>query len=174
MSEKHLTNEQIEAYIEQGLDAWAHEHLAVCARCRARTARAQRVETALQTLPRAETPRDLAARICAVIELRVAQEEARRARMPLIAVATFFSALLAVWFGLEMLFVLEDNGALYFASLLASQPELLSTYSFDAVFALIELLPIGEIALTLFALLTALILAQQLVETARPPALAFK
>jgi predicted anti-sigma-YlaC factor YlaD len=176
MSENHLTANDIEQYVENAVDARAEieQHLATCAQCRRRVARERRVDAALQTMPRAETPRELAVRISAAVELRVAQEQARRTRVPFIAVAMSFSLLLVLWFGMDAVLAFQESSALDFFTLFTDRPDLLSTYSFDAVLALIEALPISEILLTLFALVTAIVLTQQLVDTLRPRAMQFK
>ncbi len=67
-----------------------------------------------------------------------------------------------------MLFAFEESGALDFFSLVTSRPEVFATYSTDAYFALLESLPLLEIVLTLFALLTVLVLAQQWVDAVQP------
>lgn len=178
MSERHLTPIEVSAYVEKELDDRARaamdEHLAACASCRARVTRDRRMEHTLREMPRAHPPRDLAARIVAAVELRAAQGQARRERLPLIAMATFFSTLLFLWFGVEMLVAFQENGALDFFSLFASHPEVLANYSTDALFALVEALPLSEIALTLFALLTVIVLAQQLGDVLQPRAAVFR
>lgn len=170
MMDQHLTANAVDLYLEQGVDdrASLDEHLAACALCRGRIARDQRIEGALRALPRENPPRDLTARITAAIELRVAQEQARQERLPFIAAATFFSVLLALWFGFEMLVAFQENGALDFFALISSHPEVFSAYSSDALFALIESVPISEIVLTLFALLTVVVLAQQWADAVQP------
>lgn len=172
MMNQHLAADAVALYVEQGLDALTRAetdaHIAACALCRGRVARDRRIEAALREMPRENPPRDLAARITATVELRVSREQMRRERLPLIAVATFFSALLMLWFGFEMLVTFQENGALDFFSLLASRPEVFSTYSTDALFALIESLPISEIVLTLFAVLTVVVLVQQWADSAQP------
>ncbi len=172
MNDRHLTANEIDLYVEKDLDDRAHtdmeEHLAGCALCRGREAREQRLSSALQTVPRQEPPLDLAARIDSAVEVSVFQERLRRARMPFISVATCFSVLLMVWFAFQMVIALEENATLDFVSLVSERPDVFSAYSVDAVWALIEALPLGEIALTLFALFTVIVLAQQWVDTMRP------
>ena len=168
----HLTSTDVDLYVEKDMDEPARAaldaHLAACPMCRGRVARDKRVESTLRAMPRTSAPRDLSARITAAVELRVSAERARRERLPFIVVATIFSVLLSVWFGLEMLVAFQENGALDFFALIANQPEVFSAYSTDAVFALIESLPFAEIVLTVFAMLTVLVLAQQWVDAALP------
>lgn len=175
-SNNHLTSSDVELYVENQMDSHARAtldaHLASCADCRARITRHQQFDAALRLVARPNAPKDLAARITAAVELRLAQEQARRAQMPLIAVAMLFSLLLALWFGFNMVLAFQEDGVLDFLAIFTSQPEL--AYSLDTFLALVESLPFSEIALTLFALVTAIVLAQQLVETIRPRAIQLK
>ena len=100
------------------------------------------------------------------------QQRLQRARMPFITVATFFSLLLLLWFGFQMVIAFVDNGTFEILSLLSGRPDLFSTFFGDALWALLEALPLGEIVLTLFALFTVIVLAEQWVETVRPPRVA--
>jgi hypothetical protein len=176
MNDKHLTANELDLYLEKELDDRARvqieEHLASCARCRARLARDQRLSTALQALPRDEPPRDLVARIGSAGQAQVLQDRLQRSRMPFITVATFFSLLLLLWFGFQMIIAFEDNGTLEFLSILGGRPDLFSSYFIDSVWALIETLPLGEIVLTLFALFTVIVLAEQWLDTIRSPHIA--
>lgn len=169
---KHLTIDEIEQYAEKELDAARldeiDQHLAACPACRARVAQDNRMSDALRALPRTQPPHELAARIGTIIETRSAQERARRASVPWIALATLVSILLAGWFCAELALAFEVNGVLDFWSLFTSYSDLLSPDSLDTLFALLEALPIAEIFLTLCALLTVGVLAQQLVDALRP------
>ncbi len=173
MNDKHITASELDLYVENELTAPARAemeaHLATCATCRAQVAFDQEMSRALRVLPRQEPPRDLAARIDSAVQVRVAQDQLRRARMPFIFAATVFSALLLVWFGFQLAVAFQVNGTFDFVSLLTSRPDIFSTDSIDAIWALIDAVPIGEIVLTLFALFTVIVLAQQWVETIRPP-----
>ncbi len=169
---KHLTPSELKTYIERESEDVARAtielHLADCAFCRERTRRAERFETALREIPREHAPRELTERILAAVDWRAAQEQARRKRLPLVALATFFSLLLAVWLGAQMVIAFLQDDALEFFSLFTSRPDILSTYSSDALFALLESLPFVEIVLTAFAVLIAIVLAQQLMESVTP------
>ncbi len=170
--DRHLTALDIEAYIDEPPDkevrAGMDAHLAACAVCRRRMAGNTRLNSLLQAIPRENAPRDLAARITAAVELRVAEDRARRERLPPMIAATCFSALVTLWFAFEMVVGLQENGAFDFVSLVTSRPEILSAYSTDAFWALVESLPLPEIVLTLFALLTVVVLASQLTEMVHP------
>ena len=178
MLNQHLTANEIERYGEKELEDARRveiaQHLGVCATCRARVTPANRINIALRALPRAQPPRELAARIGAVIAERVTQEQARRARLPLIAIATCFSILLALWFCFELDIAFQENGVLDFFALFTSYPDWFAPDSLDALTALIEALPIPELLLTLCALLTVGVMAQQLVASLRPRAMQFK
>src|SRR5512135_3102695 len=168
----HFTTMDVDQYVQQEIDAKTlhrlETHLATCPMCRGLVAREQRIESALLEMPRVAAPHDLMVRITAAAELRVAEARARRERLPFIIAATFFSLVLSIWFGLQMLLAFQDNGALDFFSLITSHPEVFSSYTTDAYFALIESVPVSEIILTLFAVLTVLVLAQQWVDTIQP------
>jgi predicted anti-sigma-YlaC factor YlaD len=169
--ENHLTDPDVDSYVEQQMDCAERvrvdNHLAGCSACRSRVAREQRLEGLLRAMPRSDAPRDLSARINAAVDLRVGQERARRERLPLIILATFLSLIVTFWFGLQMLIGLQEEGALDLFSLVTSHPEIFSAYSTDAFFALAESLPILEMVLTLFALLTVIVLVQQWLDTTR-------
>jgi hypothetical protein len=178
MLDKHLTTLEIEQYSENELDTARHaeleQHLAACPACRARSARDTRMNTALLALPHVQPSRELAARIGAVTEARVAQEQARRTRVPYIAIATFFATLLAVWFCLELDLAFQENGVFDFWALFTSYSDWFSADSWDALLALLEALPLSEIMLTMCALLTVGVLAQQLIDSLRPRVWQFK
>lgn len=171
---RHLTLFEIEEHNGQELRpearAAADEHLAVCPLCQKRAVSDARLDGLLKGLPRDNAPRDLAVRITAAVELRVAEEKVRRDRLPLMIAATCFSAVATLWFGFQMLVSFQENGALDFVSLITSRPDVFSAYSSDAFLALLESLPIPEIMLTVFALVTVVVLALQLQETAAPSA----
>ncbi len=170
--EDHLTASDVDWYTEKEHGAAADDriekHLQTCSMCRDRVSRESRFERLLSSVSRTDAPRDLSSRINAAVELRLAQERSRRERLPLIGLATCLSALVTLWFGLQMLIGLQEDGALDLFSLVTSHPEVFSAYSTDTLFALLEALPISEMVLTLFALLTVLVLAQQWVDTLRP------
>ena len=176
MNDKHLTANALDLYVEKELDDDARtqieEHLTKCVRCRRRLARDQWLGGALQAMPRAEPPRDLAARIGSAVQAQVLQERLQRSRLPFIVTATFFSLLLLVWFGFQMVIAFVDNGTFELLLLLSGRPDLFSAYFVDSLWALIEALPLGEIVLTLFALFTVIVLAEQWVDTIRPPRVA--
>jgi len=178
MLANHMTSAEINRYLEHELDqnrcAEMDTHLTACPACRARVERAARLDRALRALPRTQPPSELAARIGATIEARVKQEQARRARVPVIAVATFFSILLALWFCFELNLAFQMSGVSDFWAMFISYSDVLSTDSLDALLAVLEALPLSEIVLTSCALLTVGVLAQQLIESLRPRALQFK
>lgn len=169
---RHLTSRELETHVEKESEDIARAaielHLADCAVCRERTHRAERFESTLRELPREHAPRELTERILAAVDWRAAQEQARRKRLPLVALATFASLLLAVWFGTQMVIAFLQDDALDFFSLFTSRPDILSSYPLDSVSALMESLPVGEILMTAFAVLIAIVLAQQLVESVTP------
>jgi anti-sigma factor RsiW len=176
MADNHVTKTEIEQFIENQIDEQARAafdaHFAGCATCRARVTREKTFVSALRVLPRENPPNDLALRIGAAVDLRLSQDRVRRERMPLIFVATLFSSLLVIWFGLEVVIASEENGMLDFLNLLTSSSDL--GFSPDTLLAFVEAIPISEIALTLLSLVTCIVLAQQLVETIRPQTAQFR
>lgn len=178
MNTGHLSEAEVNAYTDGEMDdavrTRAEEHVAACPMCRGHVASGGRMDDLLRAIPRHPAPRDLPARISAAVELRQAQERMRRERLPLLIAATLFSSVVTLWFGFQMLIAFQENGALDFFSLVTSHPEILSIYSTDALLALLESFPISEIALTLFALLTALVLAQQWRDSAQPNARSYR
>ncbi|HEX7589074.1 MAG TPA: zf-HC2 domain-containing protein, partial [Anaerolineae bacterium] len=176
MNDKHLSDHELDHYVEKELDdrarVQADEHLANCERCRSLLTRELFLSVALRAVPREQPPSDFAVRIGNAAQARVLQQRLQRARMPFITVATFFSLLLLLWFGFQMAIAFVDNGTFEILSLLSGQPDLFSTFFVDGLWALLEALPLGEIVLTLFALFTVIVLAEQWVETVRPPRVA--
>ena len=172
MNDRHLTLDDLESYLDAEWDqrarARVEEHLAECAHCRARLARERELSRALSTMPRRDPPRELAARIGSAASARVFQERLRRSRLPFIGAATFFSAVFLLWFAFQMVIAFQNNGTLDLITVLTARPDLFSLYSTDAIWAVIEALPLGEITLTLFALFTVIVLAQQWVDAIRP------
>jgi len=171
MAGTHLTPRDLEIYAMGAAEPRAREamtqHLAACAACRARSHRAEKLESGLRDLPRQTAPSDLADRIVAAVDWRVTQDEARRRRLPFIALATAASFVISFWFAFQMIVDLADNDAIDFLSLYASRPDLLFAYFSDALYALWESLPLTEIALTFIAVAIAIVLAQQLLENFR-------
>jgi hypothetical protein len=170
--EIHLTANEIEQIFELNTDASERatmaRHLDSCAECQARVNRAHRLDDALRAMPRVPVPNDLTARINAAAQTQLDQEGVRRSRMPFIAIATVFAVLLLMWFGFETIATMEDNNTLDFAAWMISHPELWEAHFADTFFAMIEILPISETLLTLFALVTVAVLAQQWVVTIFP------
>ena len=167
---QHLSPNEIEIYtvrqIDERLRATFDEHLATCAACRARIAQAQKFDAVLSDLPREDPPPGFADLIVTAVEWRAGQEQQRRERMPFIALATCFSLLLTLWFGFAGLVALQDNGVVEFLWIYTTHTDI--SFSSDALFALLEALPFTEIVLMLFALVTAGVLGQNLVESVRP------
>jgi predicted anti-sigma-YlaC factor YlaD len=163
--EQHLTFDELEQLAENELDTTRHaeiaEYLTTCAVCRARVKHHQQMNHALRTLPQAQLPTDLIARI----EMRANWEQVRRARLPFIALAMLLSFAVAGWFCIELGIALEENGILDFWTLLTTYSD---QFSIDLLRALVEAIPLTETMLTLCALMTVGVFAQQLIETLRP------
>lgn len=172
MLEIHLTPRELETYVTGMMDEIAGDaaarHLGTCAECRVRVQRAQKLEMGLRDVPLVNTPKDLADRIVAAVDWRVALEETRRKRLPFIALATVASFIVSFWFAFQALTAFVDDDGFDLLSIYTQRPDLLSTYFSDALFALLESLPLQEIALTVIAITVAIVLAQQLVESFQP------
>lgn len=163
--EQHLTLDELEQLGDNELDAARRveieHHLVVCPPCHARAHHHNRMTLALRTLPKTPLPADLIARI----EKRVVWEQMRRARLPFIALAMLLSLVIAVWFCVELGIALQENGILDFWAVLIGYSD---QFSHDLLWALIEAIPLTETMLTLCALLTVGVFAQQLLETLHP------
>jgi predicted anti-sigma-YlaC factor YlaD len=165
----HLTPENLEIYVAGENEDSAREamtrHLANCVACRARVYRAQKLEQGLRDLPLVNAPHHLNDKIIAAVDWRVSVEETRRLRMPYIAFATVASLIVSGWFLSQVMTALIEDDTVDFLSLFTSRPDLFSTYFSDALFVLIESLPLLEIAMSIFAIAIAIVLAQQLIES---------
>lgn len=172
MTEIHLTPQRVEAYVTGEIADNAREattqHLAHCAACRARVDRALKLEVELRALAPVNVPHHLNDQIIAAVDWRVTLEETRRKRLPYIAFATFASIVISLWFLFQMLSALLDDDALDFLALYTTRPDIFSNFFSDALFALVESLPLQEIAMTVIAVAIAIVLAQQLVESFHP------
>lgn len=175
MTHQHLSPNEIEIYATRQIDertrAALDEQLATCAVCRMRIAKTQKIDAALSHLPRADPPPGFADLVVTAVEWRAGQEQERRERMPFIALATCFSFLLTLWFGITVFVAIQENGVLDFLALYTTHSDV--SFSLDALLALLEALPFTEILLTLFALVTAGVLGQNLVESVRPRMMEF-
>lgn len=163
--EQHLTFDELEQLSNNELDPTrriqVEAHLTTCAPCRAHLNQYQRLDLALRALPHASLPADLIARI----EMRANWEQVRRARLPFITLAMLLSFVVAGWFCIELGIALQENGILDFWTLLSTYSD---QFSADLFWALIEAIPFTETLLTLCALLTVGVFAQQFFETLRP------
>ncbi|MBI3538135.1 MAG: hypothetical protein HY070_11340 [Chloroflexi bacterium] len=160
MQEPHLSAIEIEQMAEEGA---TFSHVATCASCQHRVARAKKLITALRDQPRADTPNDLAPRIIAASELMTRWRSARRASIPEMTAATAFTFLVAIALVWNFFGALEQNGTLDFFDLLAS-PELITAYFSDYLLALFETLPLVEFALASLAVMSVIVFARQWIE----------
>ena len=128
-----------------------------------------RLDELLSQLRRAEPEPDLAGRIVAAVEAQAAAAETRqrRWRTTAIGLGVAFAALLFLALGYDTLVVLNQGGALAFLSLFWSQPDVVVSYPVEALLALVESLPLVELALTLGALLVGALLVEQLAAVLR-------
>jgi predicted anti-sigma-YlaC factor YlaD len=168
----HISRDELDLYSEGELSGSRLEqverHLEECRSCQARAANCREWVGELRALPREAPSPDLAPRIAAAVDLRIFQGRLRRSRLPFVAAAMGLSVLLVIWFGIQTVVALQDNGTLYLFSLLTSRPEILLADSVDTIWACIEALPLLQAVLMLSALFTVIVLVQQWIDTANP------
>ncbi len=157
---------QLDAYVEGELAGPERvavtSHLATCKACRRLADALEQMAGLLYQLPREPVPEGLATRIVASVEAQRRMAPGWTVRTILVAAATNMAALMAVWLAFETALAAQVGGVVDFASLVASQPQMLVAYPQDAVSALLESLPATELVLTLGMILVVLLLLNQL------------
>lgn len=132
-------------------------HLADCAVCRGRVARAVKLERALYAVPRVDPSPDLASQIRAAVAESAAIRRQRQKPVA-IGLAAALAALLALALVFQAGIALEVGGALNFFSVYVHQPDILLNYPGDALAALIEVVPLAQMLMTLVVLMIAVLL----------------
>lgn len=158
---------QLDAYVEGELSAPERAvitaHLATCDNCRVRVDASAQMTSLLCQIPREPAPGDLSARIRAAVEAERPVPRAQMAWVVLVAAGSLVAGLVAAWLAFETALAVQAQGAIDFLALLISRPEMLVAYPQDAVYALVETIPVAELLLTLgMALVTLLLLRQVL------------
>lgn len=167
--------------VENHLDAWAIDqaagghanrgvkrHLSECAACRARVARAVKMERALRAIPRAEPAPGLASRISAAVaarqaaEMKTAEPARPKPYMFAAAIGAALGTLLALALVYESGIELAANGALGFFSFFVRRPDVVVNYPGDALAAMLELLPLPQMLATLGLVVVVLMLLKSL------------
>ncbi|MFQ5854370.1 MAG: anti-sigma factor family protein [Anaerolineae bacterium] len=147
-------------------------HLAACLLCRRRLANLEQITALLYELPPEEPAPDLVDRVIATVEARAVRTSARRPwlRVAAMGLGMLFSALLLLALGYQTLLAWRQGGAGQFISLLLNDPELLARYPVEGLYAVLESLPVVELAVTLGLSLVILLLVEQFVRTLAGPA----
>ncbi len=143
------------------------DHLQMCPSCRQQLANVRQMTALLYHLPVEETPAGLEARIMAAVNapperVDVVQTWLYRAA---IGLAALFSLLMLLALGYQTLLVWQQGGTGQFISLLAGNPDLALRYPTEALYAVLESLPIVEITLTLGISLVIVLLLEQFLAT---------
>jgi anti-sigma factor RsiW len=158
---------QLDAYVEgelAGPERMAvSAHLTMCNVCRGRADALAQVAGLLYRLPREPAPDGLAARIVTAVEAQ--RRTAITPRMAAVAAGSLVAGLIAVWLAFETALAAQEGGVIDFVSLLTSRPETLMAYPQEALYALLEAVPVTELVLTLGMVLIALVLLNQLLTT---------
>lgn len=159
-SENHLSPLQIEDAAEGISTPESRVHLERCGVCRARVARAARLEGVLRSVPRIEPAADLATRIrLAAVQAAPGRPSGRHSYALGIAAGLLSMLALALVFlaGIE----LQAGGALNFFAFYVNQPEVIFTYPGDALAALVEVFPLAQILTTLAVVAIAFVLTSR-------------
>ena len=186
---KHLSTATLNAYADDMLSplerAEVDVHLAVCAHCRATTHALAQMGDVLRG-PRAAPPPDLAATIAASLEHHVPaplppQSWGERGltqalgggggqraawnwtRAALNGLGTAVAWLLLIVLGGETVLAAQRGGLADFATLLRTQPDIVTRYPTEALYALLEAVPVVELSITLVVFVVALWLMQRFV-----------
>jgi hypothetical protein len=159
-ADTHLRALQVEEAAEGETTPEIRLHLAHCAVCRARIARAMKLEHVLRAIPRVESAPDLVPRIRAAVA-----ESGATSRLRPHAYAIGIAAALSALFALALVYQagieLQVGGALNFFSFYVRQPEAVINYPGDALAALVEVLPLAQIMMTLAVMVVAVVLARR-------------
>jgi hypothetical protein len=158
--DNHFPTRLVEAAAEGQTTAEMRLHLAGCAVCRARVARAAKLERVLKAMPRVAPAPNLAPRILAAVAGSAATPRLRRHAYA-VGIAAGFMMLLALALVYQAGIELEVGGALNFFSFYVHQPEILINYPGDALSALLEVLPLAQMVMTMAVVVIAVVLAQR-------------
>jgi anti-sigma factor (TIGR02949 family) len=136
-------------------------HLATCESCRQQADAAEQMAGLLYQLPRQPAPDGLPDRILAAVEAQRRPAPAWSPRTVMIAAGSLVAGLIAVWLAFETVVAAQEGGVIDFLTLLTSRPQTLLAYPQDALYALLEAIPVTELVLTLGMALIALVLLNQ-------------
>lgn len=176
----HLAPEILDAYADGRLgfaeQTAAEAHLATCAQCQQTFASLTQMVDLLQAAPRVAPPPDLAARIIAELEPRLAPSQEQRpapsrATTPNWArVAGYGIGVAVAWawliiLGGETVVAAYQGGLSELAWFFQSHPEVLTNYPTEAFYALVETVPVVQLSLTGVVLVVTLWLMQRFMAT---------
>ncbi len=165
----HLTFDQIEDYVE-GVSPQLDAHIASCPRCRRELATMGRLTRALSHLERVTPSPSFSAELDRALAQSAVQPQPASRPDPSFAwtgLATFLASVLLLAFSYQTLVALQEGGTVDFVSRYFSRPDLVSTYPSEAFGALLESLPIVELAWTGVILLIAIVLFRELLRSRR-------
>lgn len=159
---------KLDGYVENELaadeQAAVEHHLETCAACQQKLAALQQMTALLYQIP-TETPApNLAGRIVTTVEARMQRNPRYRLWLHAAAVGLglLFSAYLLLALGYQTLLAWQQGGAGQFISLLLNDPELIGRYPTESMYAVLEALPVAELALTVGSSLVVLLLIEHL------------
>lgn len=167
----HEVEAKLDNYVGRELaiaeSAALEDHLESCSSCRRKLAHLRQVTALLYRLPVEEPAPNLTARIVAMVEDRVSPVPARRLwfHTAAIGLGILVSMYLLLSLGYQTLLAWQQGGAGQFISLLFNDPELMARYPTESLYAVLESLPVVELALTLGLSLVTLLLVEQLAGT---------
>lgn len=153
---KHLSDNEIQDLLEQSAEsATAPTHLDECPDCAARLARAERMETWLNGMRRAQPAHDLSARILAQLPTHAAP--------PIwLALGTLLAAAFSLLFVFQTAFDMRANGAFDLIATFSAQPQIITDYPGAAMDAFTSTLPWAALAGSLLALSLVMVLLYRL------------
>lgn len=163
--EGHLDSGKIDQAAAGKTTSESDLHLADCDLCRARVARAVKIERALCAMSRVEPAPGLASRITASLNARQAQLQAVEPRQPkpyafAVGIAAALGTLVALALVYEVGLELAASGALNFLSLFLRRPEVVMNYPGDALATMVEVLPVPQMLMTLGIVIVVIVLAR--------------
>ncbi|MCL4294427.1 MAG: zf-HC2 domain-containing protein [Anaerolineae bacterium] len=159
---------KLDRYVESELaadeQAAVENHLETCSACRQRLTNLRQMMALLHQIPSEAPPPDLVGRIVARVEARIPRHPGYWLWLHTAAVGfgILFSAYLLSALGYQTLLAWQQGGAGQFISLLFNDPALIAHYPAESLYAILEALPVAELALTLGSSLVVLLLVEQL------------
>jgi hypothetical protein len=159
-TDHHLPVDVIEAAAEGQTTSEEQLHLAGCSACRARVARAAKLDRALYAMPSITPSPNLAPQIREAVAGAAAVRRVKQHAYTA-GIAAGLTMLLALALVFQAGIELQVGGALNFFSFYIHQPEILINYPGDALAALVEVLPLAQMLATMAVVVIAIVLVQR-------------